>query len=119
MTIEQYQVGQTVIRHGDVLLKKTATKTKKRRAQKRGVLHKGAGNDHALVGSFYVREEDGKKFLGILGKTTIVHVMRPSGAPAEHGPITLTPKMLGGTELEVDIQLEYDHLSEESRQVID
>ena len=105
-----HEIGDVLFRHGDVLLKKSDGKALKRKALTKAVLHKGQNHEHTIKGKFYIREKDGQKYVGLLGPCTLGH--------AEHGPLKMTPKQAGG-ELLVAIQNEYDHLSEESRKVID
>jgi len=104
-----YQNGDTLYRHGDVMLKKTSIPlTRDIPTAVSALLHKGENHHHMLGGEFYIREHGGEKYVGVTGPTTLTH--------EEHGPITLTPD---GTELQVAIQLEYDHFLEESREVVD
>lgn len=103
-----YTIGDTIIRHGDVHLKKwdnpcsnnipTATQA---------LLHKGENHHHRLNGgSFKIEEKDGNKYLEVVKETKLEH--------EEHNTISITP----GFYL-IDIQVEYDHWLEESRRVID
>lgn len=107
--LSSYEAGDTVYRHGDVLLKKTDRKIAEGgKALTRIVLHKGQNHDHTLQGYFSLVEDGGRKFIEVLKPSTLDH--------EEHGPIKLQPM---DTALELDIQLEYDHFLKESRQVID
>ncbi len=111
-TIKGFALNDTLFRHGDVMLKKTGSPVRGDiPVMKTGLLHKGEQHHHSLEGNFYIRFDGEKKYLGILGQTTLIH--------EEHGPIPLSPDVLENTELLVDIQMEYDHFLEESRQVID
>lgn len=111
---KDFDVGETLFRHGDVHLKKTKNSIDQKNTfpiAVSGLLHKGQNHHHMVNGSFYTREEDGRKFLGIIGQSILDH--------EEHGQISIDPAEIESTELQVDIQLEYDHFLEESRQVID
>jgi hypothetical protein len=115
LAFKKYCDGDTVFRHGDVMLKKTANRLLKRRTSKRLLLHKGSSNEHVVEGKVYLREDSGRRFLGVVGPSTVKHV----GGSAGHKDINLDPKDLMGLELEVDSVVEYDHFLEESRAVID
>ena len=67
-TFQDFELGQTVFRHGDVHLKKTKTPVNQehRPTIAQATIHQGQNHDHTLRGSFYVREDGGKKFIGLL-----------------------------------------------------
>lgn len=111
-TFEDFEIGQTVYRHGDVHLKKTGTPVEHRTPSHQGVLHHGVNHDHTISGDYYIREEGGRKFLGILSTASVSH--------SEHGVQTWSSSGLRrNTELEVAVAREYDHWLEESREVLD
>jgi hypothetical protein len=106
-----FSVGQTVGRHGDVNLKKTANPIRTDQPAFTGILHAGNNHNHTGSGAYYVREESGRRFVGILDSLTLDH--------AEHGPQKWGAHEVQNTELELEIAQEYDHWLEESRQMID
>jgi hypothetical protein len=108
----EFDVGQVVGRHGDVLLAKTENQIRADLPlQKSAVLHAGNNHNHMVSGAFYVREDGGKRFLGVVDTATLSH--------DEHGDQPWGVQEVYGTELEVRIAQEYDHWLEESRAVID
>lgn len=107
--MSKYNIGEVVFRHGDVLLRKTDKQNGHNSPiVSQAVLHAGQNHNHTMTGEFRMFEEDGKKYVEILGPTTLGH--------NEHGSLSLKRRK---TALEVGIQVEYDHWLEESRQVID
>lgn len=104
--MEGFQTGDTIIRHGDVLLKKTDDMSIEGLDIAQQVLHQGLNHKHILSGKFRYEVRDGK---------TYVQVIEPSELSHEEHRTLLLPT---GTYL-MDIEREYDHWEEESRQVID
>jgi hypothetical protein len=103
--MENFNIGETVIRHGDVHIK-LSDKELDGPIIAQCLLHKGQNHHHNLRGSFRLQENESGKFLQILEPTELYH--------EEHKTLLIPPG-----KYSVDIQLEYDHWSEESRQVID
>lgn len=94
-------------RHGDVCLKPALGAKPSGRFVSTLLLHQGEQHHHRLKGgSFRVSEVGGKKLLQVQKVTSLVH--------EEHKVIRLVPGVYA-----VEIQQEYDHFLEESRQVID
>ena len=109
------QVGDVVARHGDVILKRTDRKVDTTRAPlPKMTLYKGVNNTHDIAGAFYVTEDEGKRYVGLLGEAKLSHAEH-----SQRGDMALDAATIEHTELEQAIQLEYDHWLEESRQVID
>jgi len=106
-----FSVGQTIGRHGDVNLKKTANPIRTDQPLFTGILHAGNNHNHTGTGAYYVRTEGEERFIGILDSLTLDH--------EEHGPQKWGAHETGGTELKIEIAQEYDHWLEESRQMID
>lgn len=103
-----------LFRHGDVLIKTTddfkIEKGIKLKPVK--VLHKGQNHDHYFSkGKVMVGEIGDQRVIRILQKATISH---GRGNSSEHAS-----KILPKGDYWVEIQTEYDHLTEESRKVID
>lgn len=104
---------KTLYRHGDVLLFTQkgfkiprATKLK---AQK--LIHQGANNSHVISkGTAMIGEHEGKKYLRLKTVGTVSHV----GGSATHAS---RPLPMG--DYWVEIQSYYDHLTEESKRVVD
>lgn len=107
MNLNEFAIGETVIRHGDVLLKRSDKKGKGR-YQSRALLYQGVNHHHRLEGgSFRVTEgEGGFKLLEVKAKTKLTH--------EEHKALPVAPG-----SYEVDIEREFDHWAEEARRVID
>jgi hypothetical protein len=101
----EFELGQTIFRHGDVHVK-VSDKEADSPEIAQALLHKGQNHHHNLRGLFKMQENAGKKYLTILEPTELYH--------EEHATLLLEPGMYT-----VDIQIEYDHWLEESRQVID
>lgn len=92
---------------GDVLLKLTNEFPKGLKATKGDLLHKGQNHHHRLKGgAFRILGDATAKFLEVKKATKLVH--------EEHKPIAVP---VG--KYVIGIVMEYDHWSEESRQVID
>lgn len=71
------------------------------------LLHKGQHHHHRLKGGrFQIYQGEKNRFLRVEKNTQLVH--------EEHKPISLTKG-----DYRIGIVLEYDHMAEESRQVID
>ena len=101
-------------RHGDLLIKTKSDfsipKSVKMKSVK--ILHKGENHDHYFSKGEVVQGElDGRKVIRVK-KDAIISHGRGSSSEHESKPI---PK----GDYWVEIQTEYDHLLEESRQVID
>ena len=95
-------------RHGDVILKTTKnfiipTEVKLKISNE---VHRGNNHLHFLDEPQLIGEHDNKKYLRVISETNIDH--------NEHGKGNLPV----GDYL-IEIQTEYDHLKEESKQVID
>lgn len=99
--------GETIYRHGDVMLRKHESSDSFDHIPiaVEALLHKGQNNHHRIRGEFRLLEGT-EKLLAVLKPTELYH--------EEHATIIIEPGLY-----KVDIQLEYDHWSEESRQVID
>ena len=112
MKFQEYNIGDVVFRHGDVLLKKTNRCIEVATKKTREALYSGQNHNHDIVGEYYLSEvmADGKRYLGVKD----VMLLHP-----EHGAISINAAEINNTELEIDIQQEYDHFLEESRRVID
>lgn len=94
-------------RHGDVILKPAQGAKPKGAFARTLLLHKGEQHHHRLAGgSFRVGLVSGVKVLQVQKQTILTH--------EEHGPIKVKPGVYA-----VEIQSEYDHFLEESRNVID
>ena len=107
-TLKQFEIGEVVYRHGDVLLKKSGLVISGPIAVD-ARLHQGDNNSHMLKrGQFIIKDVDGVTYLQVLRETVLDH--------SEHGPITILPS---DTAYMKDIQLEYSHWDEESRAVVD
>jgi hypothetical protein len=101
-------------RHGDVLIKtnKEFSIPKGLKLKPIKILHKGENHDHYFSkGDVVVGEKDGKRMIRVKKSAIISH---GRGASSEHES---KPVPVG--DYWVEIQTEYDHLLEESRQVID
>ncbi len=104
--MEAFKLGETVIRHGDVLLKKDNTEINGPIVAQ-CILHQGQNHHHRLSGEFRIQSnENGNKYLEVIKPTELSH--------DEHRTLLLPI----GVYL-VEIQREYDHWLEESRMVID
>ena len=90
---------------GDVLLKQVDSISKKAKTLKTDLLWKGANHHHRVKGKFKIKKDGNDIFLESTG-CTLFH--------EEHKDIKI-PK----GNFKLDIVVEYDHLLEESRQVID
>lgn len=78
----------------------------------------GQTNSHALYGGeFKIYEKDGVKFIRVLKETTLDHVKDHKQLNAEHAEHHAQIIEVGDYFL--DQVLEYDHLLEESRAIID
>lgn len=91
---------------GDCLLKQCAIDSENAKRVNSDLLHKGQNHHHRLRGKFEMYEDGGKRFVRAGEGAELFH--------EEHKAIALPPG-----EYRLDIVLEYDHLREESRQVID
>jgi len=100
--MEQYNLGDVLYRHGDVLLKKHDV-APEGEVQKSGLLYQGQNHSHYIKSGAYILKDN---ILDVRDHCILTH--------EEHGDITLPV----GLYL-VDIQQEYDHLTMESRNVID
>lgn len=100
--MEGFSLGDVVFRHGDVLLKKNDQKLDGPIAVQ-GLLYQGQNHSHYLKSGEWILKDN---ILDVRAESVLTH--------AEHGDITLPV----GLYL-VDIQQEYDHFLEESRNVID
>lgn len=95
------------VQQGDVCLFDDNFALKDLKKLRGDLLHKGIQNHHRLKGGAFQMYTDGKdRFLSVSRATKLVH--------EEHKPITLTKG-----KYKLRIVLEYDHLLEESRQVVD
>lgn len=106
--------AREIRRHGDLLIKRHAGFSIPSDVQLAPVtvLHKGNNHDHFFSsGKALVGEAGGKKYLRIVEDAIISH---GRGGSSEHAD---KPVPMG--DHWVEIQTEYDHLSEESRAVID
>lgn len=96
-------------RHGDVLLKtregfRIPEETKLERLT---LLHKGEQHDHSIKNGMALHGlVDGKRYLRVIENLTIDH--------PEHGQGEVP-----AGDYWIEIKSEYDHLEEESRQVVD
>ena len=103
----------TLRRHGDVLLlTQTGFKIpKEAKLKKETLIHKGNNNSHVISkGQALIGEVSGKKYLRVVKAATVAHV----GGSATHDS-----KPLPVGDYWVEIQSFYDHLTEESKRVVD
>lgn len=92
---------------GDVLLFSESFKKKGLKKIAGSLLHKGQQHHHRLSGGSFQIFSDGKQqFVSIKKAAKLIH--------EEHGAVSLVKG-----EYRIGIVMEYDHLAEESRQVID
>lgn len=106
---------ETVIlrRHGDVLLKtkKGFEIPKSVRLKANKLIHKGNNNSHVIgKGSALIGVDGDKKYLRVTKSATVSHV---------GGSSTHATKPLPVGDYWVEIQTFYDHLTEESKKVVD
>ena len=107
-SLEDFQDGQVIYRHGDVCFKKYSGPIDTISDLKtEGIIHAGNNNNHEYIsGLFEIQEINGKKIVVVIEDSTIGH--------NEHGNQTHPP----GT-YEVSIAMEYSHHLEESFRVKD
>lgn len=115
-----------LIQQGDVLLKKVGTQGVFENEYKEiptdakkvsgNLLYKGELNSHALFdGEFEMFDYDNVRFVRVIKETTLDHVKdHNSRVRAEHHSQKIEPG-----DYFLDIVLEYDHLKEESRRIVD
>ncbi len=95
------------LQQGDCLLKTIDDFPANWKLLKTDLLHKGQSNHHRLKGGRFRIVTDGEKiFVKVLAATKLTH--------EEHKPISLKKGYYA-----LEIVNEYDHFSEESRQVVD
>lgn len=94
------------VQHGDLLLHKVDSLPKGAKRLPGKALHKGLNHSHDLVGSFSMHKAGDEIFLKAGKGCALVH--------GEHKRIEVPAGVYRKS-----IVLEYDHLLEESRQVID
>lgn len=101
-----FEVGDTVQRHGDVHLKKAKIEAKGQGASET-VLHAGRNNNHCLSGgNFAVEVVEGRKYLTVYTASKFTH--------NEHGNPPVAPG-----KYEVVIDMEYDPFDQKNRAVVD
>lgn len=93
------------LQQGDVLIKEVKEISKSAKAMKSDLLWKGQNHHHRVKGKYSIKKDGDKLFLESRG-CVLYH--------EEHKDI----KVPSGKYV-LDIVMEYDHLLEESRQVID
>ena len=96
------ELGDVVIRHGDVLIKKH-DQALEGPISAQGLLYQGQNHSHYIKSGAFILKDN---LLDVRDHCILTH--------AEHGDLTIPI----GLYL-VDIQQEYDHFLEESRNVID
>ena len=100
-------------RHGDVLIlsQKGFSIPKSVKLKKGNLIHQGTNNAHVISkGEMSIGEKDGKKYMRVLKPSVVSHV----GGSATH-----ESKPIPKGDYWVEIQTFYDHLTEESKKVID
>lgn len=73
------------------------------------IAHGESGNAHVIYDDVVVEETNGVKVIKSSKPFTVVH--------EEHGPITINPETKG--DVTIDFVVEYDHVTEEAKRVID
>jgi hypothetical protein len=100
-------IMKKVYRHGDVMIWAIDKLPKGIEPHRGSVLHSGDNNSHDIIsGDAFIGESSGKKFLVCKSEVTLDH--------AEHGKGVLPEGIY-----EIRIKREYDHMLEESREVVD
>jgi hypothetical protein len=100
-------------RHGDVLLltQEGFKIPKEAKMKAAATIHQGSNNAHVISkGKALIGESDGKKYLRVVKAATVSHV----GGSSSHAS---KPLPIG--DYWVEIQTFYDHVSEESKKVVD
>lgn len=100
--MNQFNHGDVIYRHGDVLIKKHDVALEGE-MQKSGLLYQGQNHSHYIKSGAFIFKDN---ILDVRDHCILTH--------AEHGDITIPV----GLYL-VDVQQEYDHFLQESRNVID
>lgn len=100
-----------IVQQGDVILTKIEKLPVGTKLIKGNVLHKGDNHSHLVSGRFTLRIKDNDVFIIVKDKCVLDH--------DEHGKSNKKYRTLEKGVYKKSIVMEYDHMLEESRRVID